>query len=54
MKENRVIVRMVITLSIAFLLIQSGSGARRVFAIKPAPMAEVTDLSNLDQLKEAF
>jgi hypothetical protein len=54
MKENRVVFRMIIMLSIAFLLIQSGNGARRVCALEPAPAAEVTDLSNLDQLKEAF
>jgi hypothetical protein len=40
-------------LSIAFLLVQRESSARAVRVFEPAP-AELTDLSNLDQLKEAF
>jgi hypothetical protein len=40
-------------LSIAFFLVQGESGILKVRAIEPA-LAEMTDLSNLDQLKESF
>ncbi len=54
MKEKLIIGRVALILSIALLLAQSGSGARRAWATAPAPAAEMTDLNNLDQLKEAF
>lgn len=53
MKEKRIIGRLMIILSVAFLLIQSGGGVQRVLATELAP-AEMTDLSNLAQLKEVF
>lgn len=53
MKEKRLIGGLVIILSVAFLLIQSGSGVQRVLATEPAS-AEMTDLTNWDQLKEVF
>lgn len=53
MKEKGIIGRLVIILSVALLLIQSESGVQRVSATKPA-LAEMTDLNNLDQLKEVF
>jgi len=39
--------------SIAFLLVPCESGARTSRALEPAP-TEMTDLNNLDQLKETF
>lgn len=54
MKERLMIGRVVIILSVALLLVQSGSSIQRVSATELAPAAEITDLNNLDQLKEVF
>lgn len=53
MKQQRMINRVVIILLVALLLIQNGSSAESVWAIATVP-AEMTDLTNLDQLKEVF
>jgi hypothetical protein len=43
-----------VILSIAFFLIQSGIGAQPAQANAPTTAAEMTDLNNLEPLKQAF
>lgn len=54
MSKAKIFLYVVMVISVAVLLIKSGAAERKVWATESAQAPQVTDLNNLDQLKEAY